>query len=190
MNQLVQHLTDVIRQHYPDSETDQLQVVNRVMAKLAVKTHIQKLHGGGLSELAACKELNLNWENENARGADAHDSQGRAVELKTTEIKAKSVNCNINYVYPKGVDTVKHYAESPQYAGGHYWVGMNTGKTEVLWTVTVSQARFAQFIRERLLACPTEERVNFGSTVCKTCRRCPRIDKLVFGRHTCNSKIN
>jgi len=178
MDALAEKLASQIRLQYPGSEANQLQVVNLVMAKLAVKTHIQKLHGGGMAELVACTRLGLAWENENARGADARNAAGQAVELKTMEILAKSKGCNVNYVYPKGVNVVKHYAESPEYVGGHYWVGMNKGKTEVLWYVHLTQAAFARLVSRRLKENSEELRVNFGSTLCKRCRRCPRIDAL------------
>lgn len=186
---LARTLVSIIKEVFP-VENDQLLVANKILGLIAVDTDIQKLHCGGLAELEACQMLNLKWIGDSNKGADAIDDHGRQVEIKTFMIKktAKKIACNINYLYPANVDTVEHYAKSEKYAGGHYWVAVNYNKTVVLWTVHISQSKFAKLIQERLKDNPKEKSVNFGSNVCKKCFRCKRVDKIAGIPHTCANK--
>jgi len=185
MDALAKQIANQIKKYYP-TEEEQLQVANKVLGELRQQTHIQKIHGGGMSELEACKAIGLAWNGQNARGADAHDSFGRAVELKTFSLKSTAKACNVNYVFPKNVADLPHYyATSPAYAGGHYWVAMNGHNTKVRWWFHITQANFAEIVRFHQQANPGKDKANFGSTLCKTCKKCPRFQRLVGIPHVC-----
>lgn len=186
MEALIEKIMQLVQAHSHDRE-EQLLVLNAALARLASTATVKKLHSGGLPELVACHALGLRWESESAHGADAYDAQGRGVELKTIQLGKRATRTNVNYVYPRDTDVVQHYARSPAYAGGHYWVAMNGRKTKVLWHTYFTQREFADLVAKRLLANPIEVRVNFGSTLCPRCRRCPRFDELhQLPKHVCN----
>lgn len=181
---IAQHLVNQLRLSVT-SETDQLLVLNYALGLVSTTTHIQKIHGGGLPELVACKAIKLRWENVNARGADAYNAQGQRVELKTFALKSTSKSCNVNYDFPKE-NAQQHFATDKNYAGGHYFVAMNARKTEVLWWVYLTQARFAEVAGVQERKNPGSAKVNLGSTLCSVCKQCPRLEALIDGRaHAC-----
>jgi len=156
------------------SEEERLVIADAVLKELASKTHISKLKE--ISELVVCRELKLRWVEDKVHGADAYDSLNRAVELKTFAItKGKTKGISINYTCKSDrAATLEHYGGAA-FAGGHYWVAMNGKKTKVLWHVYLSQASFLKLLKEK----ETHKlKLNFGSTLCPSCLRCKRVDRL------------
>lgn len=192
MDAFAKQIAKQIKDKYPNEE-DSLQVANKILGQLIGTTHIQKVHGGGLAELEACRAIGLKWVSEDAHGADAFDKDGRRVELKCTGVKSATSKtagkCNINYKFPENVDIYMHFAHSREYAGGHYWVIMNANKTEVRWWVHIPQQHLANYVREYIPQHPGKMAANFGSTLCRKCRGggCNRFDEIRGQDHTCSS---
>lgn len=157
------------------TENERLQIADAVLKRLAKNTHLSKLKE--ISEMLACMHIGLVWNGETMHGCDATDKAGRKVELKTAMIRGLEgkEGVNFNYAVKKTrAETLQHYS-GDQFKGGHYWVGMNADKTAVLWFVWISQTRFLEI----LLSCKTLSKpLNFGSTLCKVCKRCRRVDEL------------
>lgn len=156
------------------TEDERLQIADAVLKRVAKDTHLTKLKE--ISEMLACKHLGLTWNRKNIHGCDATDRHGHKVEIKTAMIRGLDgkENINFNYAVKKTrAETLQHYG-SEEFKGGHYWVGMNADKTEVLWYVHISQVRFLEILLElKSLSKP----INLGSNLCKVCKRCPRADK-------------
>lgn len=171
MDRVVQECIAKIKQHTKDEET-RLIIADAVLKGVAGETHITKLKE--IPELVVCRYLGLKWNNKTMHGHDATDQRGYQVEIKTGIISSRTKNININYaVKDTPQHTLTHYA-GDTFKGGHFWVGMNSKKTEVLWSVHLSQSRFLKILADL----PLNKPLNFGSTHCKTCKRCKRIDRL------------
>jgi hypothetical protein len=191
MDAFAKQLAKQIKDKYPNEE-DSLQVVNKVLGQLINTTHIQKVHSGGLAELEACRAIGLKWISTKAHGGDAVDSQGLHVELKCTGVKKsrgkEPVKCNINYVFPENVDVYQHFATSPEFAGGHYWVILNKTKSKVYWWVKITQQQLADYVKKQLKKNPGRSRVNFGSVICRVCEQgCARFDDIRRQKHACSA---
>jgi hypothetical protein len=157
-----------------ESENERLVIGDAIQKRMAKTTHLSKLKE--IAELVACLHIGLTWRSHSPRGADAVDSKNRKVELKTAIVENTPRNSiSINYtVKSSRAKTLKHYA-SDEFKGGHYWVGMNETNTKVLWYIYVSRADFLSILEERKTLAKA---LNFGSTLCKVCKRCGRLDKL------------
>lgn len=192
MDAFAKQIAKQIKDRYAD-EHDRLRLANKILAELTVETHSQKVHGGGLGELEACKTINLTWNSKKLHGCDAIDQLGRHVELKCTGVNKRqggeAIKTNINYKLPENVDAYKHFATSPEYAGGHYWVVMNKAKSEVRWWMWIPQQKFANAIKKQLEK-SSSVHINFGSPVCKRCDRgCKRWDTIMGVTHACTALV-
>lgn len=156
------------------NEEEQLIIADTILKRLVKTTHLSKLKE--IAELVACKHIGLTWRKHTPHGADAIDSKGRKVELKTAIVENTPRNSiSINYAAKSSrAKTLEHYA-SDEFHGGHYWVGMNENNTKVLWVVYVSYSRFLEILEAKK---SLTKAMNFGSTLCKVCKRCGRLDEL------------
>jgi hypothetical protein len=193
MDAFAKRMADQIKERYTE-EDDRLRVANKILGQLIVSTHIQKVHGGGLAELEACKTINLTWISKKAHGCDAVDQNGLHAELKCTGVKKRrgkeAVKTNINYKFPQNVDVYQHYATSSEYAGGHYFVVMNRKKTKVRWWVKVSQQALADCMKQQMKKNPGKVHINLGGSICKRCDRgCKRWDEITGETHSCTIPI-
>lgn len=201
MDTFAESIAAQIRAKYA-TEEDRLRAANKVLGALMDATHPQKVHGS-LGELEACKTIGLTWIGHNARGPDARDAQGRHVELKVFGLRFSDKSCSVNYKYPENVaDLVNYYATDASFAGGHYFVAMNFKKTSVLWWVHATQRQFAEAVRQiradeikRQLRTKKSDvkKINVGSTLCKKCKRCPRLEAiaqlLIGANHVCPEPV-
>lgn len=170
MDDVIEECVRKIKAHTKDKEK-RLIMGDAVMKGVSSKKiHIAKLKE--VPELIACNHIGLKWNLKTMHGYDAVNKRGEKVELKTGITSSK--NININYTVKETPQkTLAHYA-SAAFAGGHYWVGMDSRKTKVLWFVHLSQERFLGILEEHSM----HVNINFGSTICKKCRRCKRVDRL------------
>jgi hypothetical protein len=170
MDEVIEECITLIKDHTKDKEKRMIMADAVFKGVSSKKIPVAKLKE--LPELIACRHIGLQWNANSVHGHDGKNSLGQKVELKTAITSSK--NININYaVKDTPQRTLAHYASS-SFAGGHYWVGMDSRKLKVLWFVHISQARFLGLLQEHSL----HVNINFGSTICKKCKRCKRIDRL------------
>lgn len=182
MDKHVERLAKEISRLYPN-EQDCLILVHKLQAALTPSIHINKK--AQTAELIACRHIGLKWNYATMHKEDATDKQGRKVELKTIACKVNQKGFSIMYDRKDTLaETLVHY-ESPQFAGGHYWVVMNHDKTEVFYYVYVSQFRLLKFIQKQLRKLPHCKKINFGSSICKGCNRVHRVDKIAKVANSC-----
>jgi hypothetical protein len=162
-----------------------LETLKGRLADIKMPTAVTKLSTNP-GELVACAFLKLKWV-ETMHGSDAIDCLDRGVELKTFIHMGKTKQINVNIAYPvtKGdrvTEILRHYRESPKYAGGWYFVAMNNRKTQVYYYYYITREAMVETIRQRLEADPTSDRCNLGSSVCKKCNTSHRLAVLQANR--------
>jgi hypothetical protein len=171
-----------------DEEDDQLQVVNLLMSLVSVKTDISKLHASGLAEMQSCTKIGLVWNRSDVKGCDATDKKGRGVEIKTYKRVQNANRFSINYVFPARkekepddefrIRAVNYFLESKKFEGGHYWVAFNQTKTEIYRWNYVEKETVADLVSAYLKRVPGSKSINFGGTICATCKRCHKVDDM------------
>jgi hypothetical protein len=163
-----------------------LETLKGRLADIKMPTAVTKLSTNP-GELVASAFLGLKWV-EAMHGADAIDCLGRGVELKTFIHMGKTKQINVNIAYPstKGgnrvAEILRHYRESPKYAGGWYFVAMNNRKTKVEYYYYITKEAMVETIRRRLEEDPTSVRCNLGSNVCTKCNTSHRLAILQANR--------
>jgi hypothetical protein len=136
--QIVQAVVALLETQYGKSRDEALALLRRACSYQAERAGIAPSkfsNGGSFGESIICKHLNLRWNTEKRGGADAFDSCGNPVELKSSEnaalVKAKKVD--INYVVParrkaefRGEYLGRIRAHYDAVTGGHVWAIVST----------------------------------------------------------------
>ena len=171
-------------------------ILNEIMSYVSEKNNIDinKLTGGSISENIVCNMLGYEWNKNTIHGADGFDKNGKMIEIKTFRMPtklSKTKRININYKFPtkKEKETQEQYYKKIQLfieknEGGHVWVFLNKGKTDILDHWKLDSTKFSNAIIDK---CKNYFRkknkniisINLGCNVCNNCGKLHRVEEIV-----------
>jgi len=195
MKSIAEQYARQIKKQYPN-EQDRIQLCQMILTQ--VVTDPIKVQSPGIAESIACGASGLTWNKKTLHGPDAFDSENRGVELKTYKRVQNRRQINIMYSFPARSGKLEsdtqfrermyiYYCEDKKFQGGHYWVHFDQKKTKVRRWDFLDAKTVATAIYEYLGQNPKSKSKNFGGALCRVCKQCHSIRRLINPEFCCTS---